>query len=554
MEALPEESLSLHVTGTNGMLPRKAMRLATLSEIASNTPNVAGVRNLVAPTLPLYPPTGDRFQWRVLSHLAPNFLSLMDAEVLRGTLALYDWTDNELNRRRLEGIRWVSQSLLEEVSGGAVERGVLIEVTLDSHAFSGEGDLMLFGELLHRFFCDVCRDQLVHETGRHQPADANAYYLATQQDISGTAMSPRDFPDLDPMVRALLAHAPQMSFMQMCRLIELRAPAAPGLGTRDTPAHEAVRFRPWPNMGFPSAEVVAVERDEDLPDTPPTVRTTFMGLYGVDAAVPSHMVDDIALREEGHEAVAAFLDQFNHRSATLLYRAWKKYRYPESFRSGGTDEHSRNLLALAGFAEGDKPRRAGLPGVRMLALLGLLIQRTRTAEGLAGVIATGAPGVDVRVEEFFPKRISAGRPRPLGVRPKRAALSGANASKRVGLGFDYVVGSHVVHRCGAVQAVLRPVNAQQVTALLPGAPLHGELMALLKLYMGTKADVYLRMALPSTLAPAPVIGNVANGSAPRLGWTTVLPSREAREIRITLGVHEAVAPPAPNPYLSPKHD
>lgn len=152
MEALPEESLSLHVTGTNGMLPRKAMRLATLSEIASNTPNVAGVRNLVAPTLPLYPPTGDRFQWRVLSHLAPNFLSLMDAEVLRGTLALYDWTDNELNRRRLEGIRWVSQSLLEEVSGGAVERGVLIEVTLDSHAFSGEGDLMLFGELLHRFF------------------------------------------------------------------------------------------------------------------------------------------------------------------------------------------------------------------------------------------------------------------------------------------------------------------------------------------------------------------------------------------------------------------
>jgi type VI secretion system protein ImpG len=29
---------------------------------------------------------------------------------------------------------------------------VLIEVTLDAHAFSGEGDVMLFGELLHRFF------------------------------------------------------------------------------------------------------------------------------------------------------------------------------------------------------------------------------------------------------------------------------------------------------------------------------------------------------------------------------------------------------------------
>ena len=85
------------------------------------------------------------------SLFAPNFLSMMNAEVLRGALALYDWTDDELNRRRLAGIVHVSEELLEEVSGGSVERGVLIEVTLDSHAFAGAGDVMLFGELLHRF-------------------------------------------------------------------------------------------------------------------------------------------------------------------------------------------------------------------------------------------------------------------------------------------------------------------------------------------------------------------------------------------------------------------
>ncbi|MBR8062784.1 type VI secretion system baseplate subunit TssF [Burkholderia ambifaria] len=152
MDTLPEESLSLRVTGTNGLLPRKGLREASLNELAASTPNVASVRNLVSPTLPLHPPTEDRFQWRVLSHLAPNFLSMMNAEVLRGALALYDWTNDELNRRRLAGILHVSQEMIEEVSGGAVERGVLIEVTLDAHAFSGEGDVMLFGELLHRFF------------------------------------------------------------------------------------------------------------------------------------------------------------------------------------------------------------------------------------------------------------------------------------------------------------------------------------------------------------------------------------------------------------------
>ena len=152
MGDLPAENLSLRVTGTNGMLPRKGLREANINELSESTPNVSAVRNVAAPTLPLYPPTGDRFQWRVLSHLAPNFLSMMDAEVLRGALALYDWTNDELNRRRLAGILHVSEELLEEVSGGSVERGVLIEVTLDSHAFAGEGDVMLFGELLHRFF------------------------------------------------------------------------------------------------------------------------------------------------------------------------------------------------------------------------------------------------------------------------------------------------------------------------------------------------------------------------------------------------------------------
>jgi type VI secretion system protein ImpG len=152
MDDLPAENLSLRVTGTNGMLPRKGLRETNINELGESTPNVSAVRNLAAPTLPLYPPTGDRFQWRVLSHLAPNFLAMMDAEVLRGALALYDWTNDELNRRRLAGILHVSEELLEEVSGGSVERGVLIEVTLDSHAFAGVGDVMLFGELLHRFF------------------------------------------------------------------------------------------------------------------------------------------------------------------------------------------------------------------------------------------------------------------------------------------------------------------------------------------------------------------------------------------------------------------
>ncbi len=149
----PEESLSLTLTGTNGQLPRRALQGSVLDTTMKATSTRIGVRNLCAPTLPCYPPDRDRFHWRVLSHLGSHFLSMMDnADVLRGTLALYEWTDSEMNRRRLEAIVDVRHSETERFEQSYLLRGVQIEVTLDSDGFAGHGDICLFGEMLSRFF------------------------------------------------------------------------------------------------------------------------------------------------------------------------------------------------------------------------------------------------------------------------------------------------------------------------------------------------------------------------------------------------------------------
>lgn len=148
-----DESLSLTLTGTNGQLPRRALQSTVLDTVMKTTSASIAVRNLCAPTLPCYPPAQDRFHWRVLSHLGSGFLSMMDnADVLRGTLALYEWTDSEMNRRRLEAIIDVKHSETERFEQGYLVRGVQIEVTLESNGFAGRGDICLFGEMLSRFF------------------------------------------------------------------------------------------------------------------------------------------------------------------------------------------------------------------------------------------------------------------------------------------------------------------------------------------------------------------------------------------------------------------
>lgn len=148
-----DEKLSLSLTGTNGQLPRRALQSTVLDTVVKSSSTPIRVRNLCAPTLPCYPPDRDRFHWRVLSHLGSSFLWMMDnADVLRGALALYDWTENEMNRRRLEAIVDVKHSEIERFEQGHFLRGVQIEVTLDVNGFAGQGDICLFGEMLNRFF------------------------------------------------------------------------------------------------------------------------------------------------------------------------------------------------------------------------------------------------------------------------------------------------------------------------------------------------------------------------------------------------------------------
>ncbi|MGE9527242.1 type VI secretion system baseplate subunit TssG, partial [Escherichia coli] len=78
----------------------------------------------------------------------------------------------------------------------------------------------------------------------------------------------------------------RINFYRFCQLLEQRQQNAP-LGSTDSPAADAVRFRPHPGMGFPAGELKSTEYDPQKPTLPPTVSVTFMGLYGVESPLPT---------------------------------------------------------------------------------------------------------------------------------------------------------------------------------------------------------------------------------------------------------------------------
>jgi len=307
------------------------------------------------------------------------------------------------------------------------------------------------------------------------------------------------------LLPVLLDQAPQMNFFRFCELIELTAPEKPPLGTADSPSTEPVRFRSRMRLGFPNREIDAVEYDLDDPSAPPTVRTTFLGLYGVDARMPSYFVDEVAQNRDGAQPMSAFLDLFHHRVVTQYFRVWRKYRYPAGFRRDGTDEISRYLLSFAGLGLGTPGIAEAVGPRKLLSMLGLANQKTRTAEGLAGVLQHAAPDAHIAVEEFYPVWIRADHYVP-----------GA-------LGEGCLLGRGFYDRANTVRVIITPRARETVLGLMPGRSRHRELMALLRFYLGYEARAHLEMRVRPELMPAQQL----NSAQVSLGYTTQLPRANA---------------------------
>ena len=98
------------------------------------------------------------------------------------------------------------------------------------------------------------------------------------------------------------------------------------VGKGSDPTLEAVRFRGAPSLAFPASEIVEV-RVPDAPDGQAELVVRFFGLAGGQGPVP-HPFPELLLERIASRDTAArdFLDIFNHRLVSLLYRGREKHR------------------------------------------------------------------------------------------------------------------------------------------------------------------------------------------------------------------------------------
>ena len=206
-----------------------------------------------------------------------------------------------------------------------------------------------------------------------------------------------------------------------------------------------MRLRGHPSLSFPPRDVMTVEVGEHMDG-----RTRFdleiacMTLYGVDTPLPLHITEKILHSDS--TAVRDFLDIFNHRILSLLYRIWGRYRLHVGCTQWGEDDLTRQINDLI-----------DLPEIPMaLRYAGIFFQRPRSATGLEHLLRAYFPDVPVAVEQCLPREIT--------ISPRQQCQVGMSGCS---LGQDLILGERIVEVNGSFRVCVGPLSREHRGDFLP---------------------------------------------------------------------------------------
>ncbi len=301
--------------------------------------------------------------------------------------------------------------------------------------------------------------------------------------------------------------AHRFDFFQLVFLLQRLLREGAPIGELGPYTHEKIRLRPHKSMSFQVADVQRLDFPETLGSTaPPKVTVNFMGLYGVSSPTPVYLTELLCFSDVDSEPLSDFLDLFNHRLLSLLFRAWLKYRFAFRYGRGGQDRFSWYSRAFVGMEDAEVCTRNRVIPPTVLRFLGLLCMRTRPPVGLRLVLQSYFPGSVVRIHEWVPRWVS------VPAQQRNSVGTGCCS-----LGTDLTIGDRVRDRTGKFRIQIGPVGFKDFLDCLPDTESFAEVTAIGRLWVHRRLDFDVGFTVRAPEVPDLCLDQA---NPPRLGWTT----------------------------------
>jgi type VI secretion system protein ImpG len=152
------DTLVIHTTCSNRDLPGKLPFGGDRGEFElEGAAPLSRIRCLRKPTETLRAPLRRGTQWRIISHLSLNYLSLCEggSDALQEILKIYDFSDSSSIRQQISGIVGLTSRQIvgrpRSMPWNGFCRGLEVTLELDEEKFIGSG-VFLFAAVLEKFF------------------------------------------------------------------------------------------------------------------------------------------------------------------------------------------------------------------------------------------------------------------------------------------------------------------------------------------------------------------------------------------------------------------
>lgn len=147
------ETVMANVTCTNRDLPARLPFGDPLGDFEMEiAAPIGAIRCLIKPTPTRRPALGGGLQWRLLSHLSLNYMSIVQGgeAALKEILKLYDFDNSPATRQQINGIVSLTSQYATRRIDRSFCRGMQVALEFDEDKFVGTG-LYLFACVLERF-------------------------------------------------------------------------------------------------------------------------------------------------------------------------------------------------------------------------------------------------------------------------------------------------------------------------------------------------------------------------------------------------------------------
>jgi len=287
--------------------------------------------------------------------------------------------------------------------------------------------------------------------------------------------------------------------------------------------NEAVRFAALQSHSFPAAEITGIRdratASQTAAEIPPEMTVSFLGLTGPSGVLPHHYTSLIIERlRERDVALRDFFDTFNHRTISLFYRAWEKYRAAFLYERAawsptarGSDAVTEALYSLIGFGTQGLRNRLETDDEAFVFYGGQLSSRVPSAVGLQQVLS-GYLTQPVAVHQFQGQWLY------LDIADRSATPGpGLPMGQNMRLGQDAVVGERVWSVESKIRITIGPVNYAAFRTFVPSSPGFIALSQLIRTYVGPEYDFDVQVILDRQEVPR---SELVEDSEARLGWNT----------------------------------